>query len=107
MYEETKLEYLPKYFKNLHLEVSAICGSPRIAAVQEGKSYTDKYINIPKEEWESALLNWAEHLEKGYVQATKNGSFIVAGTMKNPSIKEFVKVLKNLIKELEENYDNK
>lgn len=67
MFEETNLATLPKYFKDLHLEVGAVTGSPRIANIKEGKDFTEKYKNISKEEWESALLNWAGHLTGGYV----------------------------------------
>lgn len=90
---------LPKYFNNLHLEVSAICGTPRIASTKPGKCYTDKYKDIPKEEWESALLNWASHLEHGYVQVTNNFAFAVMG--KARSKEHLIQSLRNVADELE------
>lgn len=102
MYEETKLEFLPKYFKDLHLEVSAICGSPRIASVKEGKDFTDKYKNIPQKEWESAILNWAGHLEKGFVQVTTDGKFVIAGKVNEDNVLANISIaLRNLADSLE------
>ena len=83
MYEETKLEFLPEYFKDLHLEVAAITGSPRIAKRKNDENCSDTYKNIPQNEWESAILNWAGHLPHGYVQVLKDYTFCVAGKAKD------------------------
>lgn len=49
---------LPKYFKNLHLAVSTITGTPRIVSIDFSKTNaTDKYIDVPKEEFENCLIN--------------------------------------------------
>ena len=106
MYEESKLEFLPKYFKDLHLEVAAITGSPRIACTKLGQTSTDKYKNIPKEEWESAILNWAGFLEKGYVQIIKDGSFVIAGKVQDENkIQGLINALRRLANELEKDYE--
>ena len=83
MYEETKLEFLPEYFKDLHLEVAAITGSPRITKRKNDENCSDTYKNIPQTEWESAILNWAGHLPHGYVQVLKDYTFCVAGKAKD------------------------
>lgn len=106
MYEESKLEFLPKYFKDLHLEVAAITGSPRIACTKPRQTSTDKYKNISKEEWESAILNWAGFLENGYVQMTVDGNFVVAGRVdvenKSQVMFAVIKSLRTLADKLEE-----
>lgn len=54
---------LPKYFKNLHLAVSTITGTPRIVSIDFSKTdRSDKFIDIPKEEFESCILNHYDHL---------------------------------------------
>ena len=103
MYEETKLEFLPNYFKDLHLEIAAITGSPRIAKRkldENGFPFSDTYMNIPKEEWESAILNWANHLEHGYVQVLKDFTFCIAGKAKDK--RNLIMGLRSLADELEE-----
>ena len=107
MYEETNTWLgLPKYFSDLHLEICSITGSHRIAQIKEDKNglrISDKYKNIPQREWESAILNWAGFLEKGYVQITKDGNFVVAGKVKDKDkIKGLVEALGRLANELEE-----
>ena len=99
MYEENNFETLPKYFKNLHLEVSAITGSPRIVNTKQLGTPTDKYINIPQTEWESAILNWAGNLDKGYTQITKDGNFVIAGKVDDDRpVPNLIKSLQNLIR---------
>lgn len=103
MYEETKLEFLPNYFKDLHLEIAAITGSPRIAKRkldENGFPFSDTYMNIPKEEWESAVLNWANHLEHGYVQVLTDYTFCIAGKAQDK--RSFIMGLRKLADELEE-----
>lgn len=99
MYEETKLEFLPEYFKDLHLEVAAITGSPRIAKRKNNENCSETYMNISKEEWESAILNWAGHLEHGYVQVLKDYTFCVAGKAKDK--RGLIMGLRKLADELE------
>lgn len=99
MYEETKLEFLPEYFKDLHLEVAAITGSPRIAKRKANERCSDTYINISKDEWESAILNWAGHLPHGYVQVLKDFTFCVAGKAKDK--RGLIMGLRKLADELE------
>lgn len=103
MYEETKLDGLPQYFKDLHLEVAAITGSPRIAkrkTDENGFPFSDTYKNISREEWESAILNWARFLSNGYVQVLKDYTFVVAGKAKDK--KGLIMGLRKLADELEE-----
>lgn len=104
MYENNVWAGLPKYFNNLHLEVAAITGSPRIAKMKEdknGKRFSDTYKNISQEEWESAILNWAGHLEKGFVQVLTNGNFVIAGNIKEEDkIKGLAEALRRLADEL-------
>ena len=107
MYEETKEELLPKYFKDLHLEVAAITGSPRIAKRkidENGFPFSDTYKNISKEEWESAILNWAKFLPNGYVQVLKDYTFVIAG--KAHDKKSFIMGLRKLADDLEEMINN-
>lgn len=82
MYEETSIELLPSYYKDLHLGVCAITGSPRIVTFKDN-NFSDTYKNIPQNEWESAILNWAGHLPHGYVQVLKDYTFCVAGKAKD------------------------
>jgi len=99
MWEENKIIGVPEYFKNLHLGVCAITGTPRIMSIKEGETYTDKYIDISKEEWESALLCWARELEHGYVQVLKDYTFCVAGKAKDK--RSLIMGLRKLADELE------
>lgn len=98
MYEETK--EIPNSLKDLHLEVAAITGSPRIAKRNSDEKFSDTYINIPQEEWESAILNWANHLEHGYVQVLKDFTFCIAGKAKDK--RNLIMGLRSLADELEE-----
>lgn len=104
MYEETKLEFLPKYFENLHLEIAAITGSPRIVNTKNPHTSTDKYKNIPQDEWESAILNWAKFLDNGFVQILTDGTFLVAGKIdtenKEQVIPGVIQSLRNLADKL-------
>lgn len=98
MYEETK--EIPNSLKDLHLEVAAITGSPRIAKRNSDEKFSDTYVNIPQEEWESAVLNWANHLEHGYVQVLKDFTFCIAGKAKDK--RNLIMGLRSLADELEE-----
>lgn len=91
---------LPKYFNDLHVLISAITGQPRIAKTKNGKLVTDKYIDIPQKEWESAILNWASMLEHGYVQVLEDFTFCFAGKAKNK--KHLIQGMRKLADELEE-----
>lgn len=100
MYGKRVTVGLPEYFKDLHLAVSAIKGSPRIVSLKEGEDTSDKYINIEQAEWESAILNWARKLDKGFVQVLNDYTFCIAGKAENK--RHFIMGLRKLADELEE-----
>lgn len=91
---------IPKYFKELHVAVCAITGTPRIVSMKDGDNYSEIYKDIPKEEWEAAILNWASMLPKGYIQCTSNFKFAVCGKVENKQ--HLIQALKNAIKIFEE-----
>ena len=99
MYEENNTFGIPAYFKNLHLGVAAITGKPRIMSIKPNEDSTDKYINIPDEEWHNAILSWANHLEHGYVQVLDDYTFCIAG--KATSKRHLIQGIKKLADELE------
>ena len=94
---------LPKYFKNLHLMVSAITGTPRIVSIDRSKtSMSDKYKDIPKEEWECALISYFNMFQEDTRQlyVLDNWSFVLGG---NPKDKEtLIEMLEGAIKEVKE-----
>ena len=73
---------IPKYFKNLHLMTSAITGTPRIVNIDTNKTnFSEKYKDIPKEEWESALIQYFNSFQDGTRQlyVIDNWSFFLGG----------------------------
>ena len=87
---------LPKYFDRLHDCISGITGTPRIVNIDFKKSnMSDKYKDIPKDEWESALLGYFAHFKDDQIQLMvgQNWEFFIGG---NTTSKE------SLIKALEE-----
>lgn len=92
---------LPKYFNNLHLMVSAITGTPRIVSIDTNKTnMSDKYKDIPKEEWESALISYFNSFKEDTRQlyVLDNWSFFLGG---NPKDKEtLIKMLEEVIAEV-------
>lgn len=92
---------IPKYFKNLHLMISAITGTPRIVNIDLNKTnLSEKYKDIPKEEWESALIQYFNSFQDGTRQlyVIDNWSFFVGGKAKNKE--QLIKILENVIKEV-------
>ena len=87
---------LPKYFNKLHLCISGITGTPRIVNIDFKKSnMSDKYKDIPKDEWEGALLQYFSHFKEKQVQLMvgQNWEFFIGGNATNKE---------TLIKALEE-----
>ena len=92
---------IPKYFKDLHLMISAITGTPRIVNIDLNKTnLSEKYKDIPKEEWESAIIQYFNHFKEGSRQlyVIDNWSFFIGGKAKNKE--QLIKILENVIKEV-------
>lgn len=107
MHKNSTLMGLPNYFKDLHLAIGTKTGSPRIVKFKYCKNKdmcSDTYKNINKEEWEAAILNWAGHLKKGFVQILANGNFVVAGNIKD---KNKIKGLSNALRRLADELENR
>lgn len=94
---------LPKYFKNLHLTISCICGTPRIANIDFSKTnYTDKYKNIPIDEWESCLLGYFAHFKENQSRmmiGRDNWEFFIGGNAKTKEA--LIKMLQKRIEEIQ------
>ena len=93
---------LPKYFDNLHIAISAICGKPRIVNIDFSKTNcSDKYKNIPIDEWESCLLGYFAHFKENQSQMMIGGDkweFFIGG---NAQTKEkLIAILEDRIKEI-------
>ena len=93
---------LPKYFNNLHIAISAICGKPRIVNIDFTKTNcTDKYKDIPLDEWESCLLGYFAHFKENQSQMMiggENWEFFIGG---NAQTKEqLIKILEERIEEI-------
>lgn len=94
---------LPKYFKNLHLAISEINGTPRIVNIDFDKTNrSDKYKDIDLKEWESAILNWFSHfgIGKSFVQVLTDYTFCVGG--KAADKQSLINGLRELADKLEE-----
>lgn len=90
---------LPKYFNDLHVAISAITGHPRIVNCKEGSLTTDKYKDIPQDEWESCLLNFFDFFkDRIYFKMLKSGGFVIGG---NKAPKDIAKELRRIAKELD------
>ena len=92
---------LSKYFNDLHVTICAITGQPRIASYKEGQKSTDKYKDIPDEEWKGALLNWFSKFKESqtFIQVLKDYTFCFGGKVKDKQ--ELVQALRNLANILE------
>ena len=94
---------LPKYFKNLHLTISCICGTPRIANIDFSKTNcTDKYKNIPIDEWESCLLGYFAHFKENQSQMMIGGDnweFFIGGNAKTKE--DLIKILQDRIEKIQ------
>ena len=95
---------LPKYFKNLHLSISAITGTPRIVNIDSSKTnYSDKYKNIPIDEWEGSLLDYFSHFKENQSQMMIGGDnweFFIGGNAKTKE--DLIEILQERIKEIQE-----
>ncbi len=92
---------IPKYFKNLHLMISTITGTPRIVNIDTNKTnFSEKYKDIPKEEWESAIIQYFNHFKNGTRQlyVIEDWSFFIGGKAKNKE--QLIKILENILKEV-------
>lgn len=94
---------LPKYFKNLHLLTSAITGRPRIVNIDlEKTNKSDKYIDVPKDEWESAMLNYFGAFPENSRQLLVLDNFTTVIGANVSSKEELIKMLEGVIKEVKE-----
>ncbi len=94
---------IPKYFKNLHICISAIAGIPRIVNIDFNKTnLSGKYKDIPKDEWESALLSYFSYFIENQSQMIvgENWNFFIGGNAKNKE--DLIKILQNRIQEIKE-----
>lgn len=94
---------LPKYFKNLHVSISAITGTPRIVNIDFSKTNcSDKYKNIPIDEWESCLLGYFAHFKENQSQMMIGGDnweFYIGGNAKTKE--DLIKILQQRIEEIQ------
>ena len=94
---------LPKYFKNLHLSISAITGTPRIVNIDFNKTNcSDKYKNIPIDEWEGSLLGYFAHFKENQSQMMIGGdnwAFYIGGNAKTKE--DLIKILQDRIQEIQ------
>jgi hypothetical protein len=97
----------PKYMNNLHVTVSAITGTPRIVKIKEHdqrKNYviTENYIDIPKNEWDSALIQYFRAFDinvRQLVVGKSDWSFFAGGHFETPE--KLIQCLKGCISEIE------
>ena len=92
---------LPKYFYNLHVCISAICGTPRIANIDFSKTNrTDKYIDIPIDEWENCLLIYFTYFKENnsQIMISNEWGFVVGG--KAQTKEDLIKILEDRIEEI-------
>lgn len=92
---------IPKYFKNLHILISGITGTPRIVNIDlEKTNYSDKYKDISKEEWESAMINYFSYFDnnKRQLMVTKDWAFFIGGKAENKD--QLIKLLEGTIAEI-------
>ena len=93
----------PKYFDNLHVAISAITGQSRIAYIDPKKpNQSDKYIDIPEDEWFNTIMSWIDMLPEGKVLLSvhKGYSFLLGGNLS--SKEELIKALKSTLVKLEQ-----
>ena len=94
---------LPKYFKNLHVSISAITGTPRIVNIDFSKTNcSDKYKDIPIDEWESCLLGYFAHFKENQSQMMIGGDnweFFIGGNAKTKE--DLIKILQQRIKDIQ------
>ena len=95
---------LPNYFKNLHLSISAITGIPRIVNIDFNKTqFSDKYKDIPNDEWEGALLGYFAHFKENQSQMMIGGDkweFFIGGNCE--SKEKLIQCLEERIKQIKE-----
>ena len=94
---------LPKYFKNLHILISCITGTPRIVNIDlEKTNCSDKYKDISKEEWESAMINYFSYFDNNMRQLmiTEDWAFYVGGKAENKD--QLIKLLEGTIAEIKD-----
>lgn len=92
---------LPKYFDNLHLTVSSITGVPRIVNIDfEKTNFSDKYKDIPKDEFESTLIQYFDHFQKGSRQLIVNDNWTTVIGINADSKEQLIKILENVIEEV-------
>lgn len=92
----------PKYFDNLHLAISAITGQPRIASIDPKKpNKSDKYKDIPEDEWISSIMGWVDLLPEHsvYLNVNKGYSFFLGGNLSTKE--ELINTLKGALDKLQ------
>ena len=92
----------PKYFENLHLAISGRTGTPRIVNIDYNKTnLSDKYKNIPKDEFESAMLEYYQHFKENARQLLILNDWTTVFGCKANNKKDLLKILNKTIKEIE------
>lgn len=98
---------MPKYMKNLHILVSGIMGTPRIVSVNLEKVkdkqcfMSEKYKDIPQDEWDAALMAYFSHfgMNQRQLAVSKDGwAFFIGGNFDTAD--NLIKCLKNCIEEI-------
>ena len=92
----------PKYFEKLHIAVSAITGTPRIVSIDYDKTnLSEKYKNISKDEFESAMLGYYQHFKDNERQLLVLNDWTTVIGLKATNKENLLKMLKEIIKEVE------
>lgn len=96
---------MPK-LENLHLLISSITGTPRIVnanLTNKDIIFANSYKDIPKEEWDSALINYYSHFDlntRQFIVAQNDWTFVIGGKFDDPD--KAIQCLENCIKEIKE-----
>ena len=94
--------------KDLHIAISAITGTPRIVKFRKKSSegamftYTDKYIDIPQEEWDTALIHYFDSFKpntRQFAVLDNDWSFFLGGHF--DTAESLIQCLKECIAEVE------
>lgn len=92
---------LPKYFKNLHLTTSAITGTPRIVNIDFSKTnLSDKYIDVPKEEFEGTLIGYFQSFPENSRQLIVTDKWTTVAGINASSKADLIKILEGIIEEV-------
>lgn len=88
-------------FKNLHLTINSVTGVPCIISdVVDDSCSIAEYRNIPRKEWDDALIKYFKCLDNGekISQIDDDWSFVIGGQAKNK--RQLIKMLEDCIEDV-------